>query len=77
MSDFCEFVPDDPSCKTPGPDEPRPVDPAGPPGGGEESGVWDDEKEPMKKMDKMNGKMMAWEDVDEWLDLWLSQGSGF
>jgi hypothetical protein len=70
MSDFCDFVPDDPSCQTSGGGPEPPTggpDPTGPPGGGDEGkGDWDD----MEKMGRMDGKM-SWEDVEEWLDLWL------
>jgi hypothetical protein len=82
MSDFCDFVPDDPSCQTSGGGEtdpnnggPDPTDLAdggengGPPEGGEGRGEWDD-MDKMEKMGRMDGKM-SWEEVEEWLDLWL------
>jgi hypothetical protein len=63
MSDFCDLVPNDPSCTTAPPT--GGPDPAGPPGGGED---WD----MMEKMGKMDSPM-SWEDVDEYLDLWMNQ----
>jgi len=39
MSDFCDFVPDDPSC------QPEPVDPVGPDGG--DDGHMDDDHDDM------------------------------
>ena len=87
MSDFCDFVPDDPSCQKP---DPKPTD-----GGdnidkggdfgdkGGDLGPMDDDKmghedhdgehHDMDKMEKM-GKMdgqMTWDDVDEQLAEWI------
>ena len=39
MSDFCDFVPDDPSCQT----VPEPVDPVGPDNDGGEDMMMDDD----------------------------------
>jgi hypothetical protein len=82
MSDFCDFVPDDPSCTT-APEPELPIDggdgnPTGPGGdSGPDGGKGDkDDWEMMEKMGKMDGNM-SWEEVDEWLDLWMSQRSGF
>ena len=48
MSDFCDFVPDDPSCQP----EPEPVDPVGPSGPGGD-GDMDDDMDKDMSMDYM------------------------
>ena len=47
MSDFCDFVPDDPSCQ---PDPVDPVDPVGPTDGGD---MMDDDMDKDMSMDYM------------------------
>jgi len=82
MSDFCDFVPDDPSCQTapepkpnPGPDGPdggkddggKP-DPSGPDGPGPDG--------PDGKMDGDDDKAMTWEEFDEKASEYFSPMSG-
>ena len=69
MSDFCDFVPDDPSCNVPDP-EPVIDDLPKPDGDGGDGGKPDEMKEEMEKMkdEKMmdhDEKEMTWEKFDE------------
>ena len=79
MTDFCDFVPDDPSCQTTPEPEPEPVDPSPGPddgGKGDDGGKPDDGDKPDDGPDDMpddGGKMMhddkekgmTWEEFDE------------
>ena len=91
MTDFCDFVPDDPSCQTSdtiidggdfvdgvdgrdvGFDEPVDTMDDDQHDGGDHQDMDDHDMMPMGRMDSK----MTWEEVDEWLDLWLQQGSGW
>ena len=71
MSDFCDFVPDDPSCQTAPEPEPQPKpEPSGGDGGPADGGKPDEMKEEMdmmkdEKMMDHDDKEMTWEKYDE------------
>ena len=53
MSDFCDFVPDDPSCQT----APEPVDPVGPAADGGDDMMMDDDMDKDMGMEMMQAQL--------------------